>query len=167
MGSGDYECELESVRIIDDIENKAWRLQAMSANLLSKETAMAPMGITDPAEEHKKILEEQRKEEEQGRKMQEEMQMAQMGLINEEDPSSGDSGGGATPGDINQEADEMAKQLLQMPETERKRQLTSIRNNNDTLHALVLKKMDQYRNQARSVGMDQALPQIVQNQQGQ
>jgi hypothetical protein len=167
MGSGDYECELESVRIIDDIENKAWRLQAMSANILSKETAMAPMGISDPAEEHKKILEEQRKEEEQSRKMQEEMQMAQMGLINEEDPSSGDSGGGSTPGDINQEADEMAKQLLQMPETERKRQLTSIRNNNDTLHALVLKKMDQYRNQARSVGMDQALPQIVQNQQGQ
>jgi hypothetical protein len=34
MGSGDYECELESVRIIDDIENKAWRLQAMSAKKL-------------------------------------------------------------------------------------------------------------------------------------
>jgi hypothetical protein len=163
MGSGDYECELESVKIIDDIENKAWRLQAMSANLLSKETAMSPMGITDPAEEYKKILEEQRREQEEATKMQEEMQMSQMGLVNEENPSGGESGGGATPENMNEEADQIARELLQMPDSERRRQLTSIRNNNDTLHALILKKMDQLRNQARSMGMQQALPEVVEN----
>jgi len=163
MGSGDYECELESVRIIDDIENKAWRLQAMTANLLSKETAMRPMGVSDPIGEYQKILEEQRKQEDMSRKMQEEAQMAQMGLINEENPQSGSQSGGATPEDVNQQADQTARELLQMPETDRRRQLTSIRQNNDTLHALVLKKMDQLRTQARSMGMDQALPEVVEN----
>jgi hypothetical protein len=163
MGSGDYECELESVRIIDDIENKAWRLQAMTANLLSKETAMRPMGVSDPIGEYQKILEEQRKQEDMSRKMQEEAQMAQMGLINEENPQAGSQSGGATPADVNQQADQTARELLQMPETERRRQLTSIRQNNDTLHALVLKKMDQLRTQARSMGMDQALPEVVEN----
>lgn len=162
MGSGDYECELESVRIIDDIENKAWRLQAMSANLLSKETAMAPMGITDPGQEFKKILEEQRRESDESLKMQEEQQMAEMGLVSNEDPNA-QGGGQVTPENVTQEADQMARQLLEMPETDRRRQLNSIRQNNDTLHALVLKKMDQLRNQARSVGMQQALPEVVQN----
>jgi len=165
MGSGDYECELESVRIIDDIENKAWRLQAMTANLLSKETAMRPMGVSDPIGEYQKILEEQRKMEDMSRKMQEEAQMAQMGLVSEEDPQSGSqgAGGGATPQDVNQQADQTARELLQMPEADRRRQLTSIRQNNDTLHALVLKKMDQLRTQARSMGMEQAMPEVVQN----
>lgn len=163
IGSGDYECELESVKIIDDIENKAWRLQAMSANLLSKETAMSPMGIPNPTEEFKKILEEQRREQEESQKMQEEMEMSQMGLINPEDPNGQSGDGQVTPENVNQEADQIARQLLEMPEADRRRQLTSIRNNNDTLHALVLKKMDQLRNQARSIGMQQALPEVVQN----
>ena len=166
MGSGDYECELESVKIIDDLENKAWRLQAMQANLLSKETAMGPMGIADPEEEYKKILQEQMKEQDLSRESQEEAQMAQMGLINQQDPNGQDQqGGGATPENVNQEADDMARKLLQMPDSERRRQLTSIRNSNDTLHALVLKKMEQLRNQARSVGGEQALPNVVQNNQ--
>jgi hypothetical protein len=135
----------------------------MSANLLSKETAMSPMGIADPTEEFKKILEEQRREQEESQKMQEEMEMSQMGLINPEDPNGQSGDGQVTPENVNQEADQMARQLLEMPETERRRQLTAIRNNNDTLHALVLKKMDQLRNQARSMGMQQALPEVVQN----
>jgi len=164
MGSGDYECELESVKIIDDLENKAWRLQAMQANLISKATAMGPMGISDPEEEYKKILEEQSKEQELSKETQEEAQMSQMGLINPQDPNGQDKqGGGATPENVNQEADDMARKLLQMPDSERRRQLTSIRSSNDTLHALVLKKMEQLRNQARSVGGEQALPSIVQN----
>jgi capsid protein len=163
MGSGDYECELESVKIIDDIENKAWRLQAMSANLISKETAMSPMGIPNPTEEFKKILEEQRREQEESQRMQEEMEMSQMGLVNPEDPNGQSGDGQVTPENVNQEADQMARQLLEMPETERRRQLTAIRNSNDTLHALVLKKMEQLRNQARSMGMQQALPEVVQN----
>jgi hypothetical protein len=86
-------------------------------------------------------------------------------LVSEEDPQSGsqEGGGGATPQDVNQQADQTARELLQMPEADRRRQLTSIRQNNDTLHALVLKKMDQLRTQARSMGMEQAMPEVVQN----
>lgn len=163
MGSGDYECELESVKIIDDIENKAWRLQAMTANILSKETAMGAMGIDDPNTEYKKILEEQRVEAEEARKMQQDQEMAQMGLLDQTDASGQPGDGQVTPENVTQEADQMARQLLQMPDADRRRQLNSIRQNNDTLHALILKKMDQLRTQARSMGMQQALPQVVQN----
>lgn len=166
MGSGDYECEIESVKIIDDLENKAWRLQAMSAGQLSKETAMGPMGVTDVREEFKKILQEQRTEAEDSQKAQTEMEMSQMGLGGEEEGAEGaegQQGGGAqvTPDRMTAQAEEMARQFLGMPEGERRRQLDAIRQQNDTLHALILKKMDQIRNQARSQGMDQVLPQMV------
>jgi len=174
MGSGDYECELESVKIIDDLENKAWRIQAMSAQLLSKQTAMGPMGIKDPTEEYKRILDEQKEEARLGQESQREMEMAQMGLINEQNPQ-GDAqgqgqgggqqgGGGVTPEQLNQQADQIARQLLdpRMSDGDRRRQLTAIRQNNDTLHSLVIKKMDQLRTQARSIGQGQAMPQVLQ-----
>jgi hypothetical protein len=169
MASGDFECEIESVKIIDDIENKAWRLQAMSAGQLSKETAMGPMGIHDVAAEFKKILDEQRKEQEASQEAQQEMQMAQMGLGNAEQQGGGEGGGDGevTPENVNQQGDQMARELLGMDEGTRRRELLAISRSNETLHAVILKKMDVLRNQARSVGMQQALPQVLNPEQAQ
>jgi hypothetical protein len=164
MGSGDYECEVESVKIIDDLENKAWRLQAMAAGQLSKETAMAPMGIRDVAEEFKKVLDEQRREQEMSQEVQQEMEMSQMGLGQQEEGQQGEeNGGGVTPENINAQGDQMARQLLQMPESERRRQLHMISQQNEALHAVILNRMDKLRNQARSVGMESAMGEVIQN----
>jgi hypothetical protein len=160
MGSGDYECEIESVKIIDDIENKSWRLQAMAAGQLSKETAMSPMGIKDVAEEFKKVLDEQRREQEMSQEVQQEMEMSQMGLGQTEEGQQ-DENSGVTPENINAQGDQIARQMLQMPEAERRRQLQAISQQNEALHAVVLKRMDVLRNMARSQGMEQAMPQVV------
>ena len=176
MASGDFECEIASVKIIDDIENKSWRLQAMAANQISKETAMGPMGIPDVQAEFKKMLDEQRKEQEASQEAQQEQQMAQMGLGNsqegQEQGGGGGGGGGGgegdvTPENVNAKGDELARQLLQMDDSTRRSQLSAISKQNDTLHAVVLKKMDVLRNQARSQGMQQALPQVLNPDQGQ
>lgn len=166
MGSGDYECSITSVKIIDDLENKAWRLQAMAAGQLSKATAMTPMGISDVTEEYRKVLEEQRRENEISKEMQQEMEMAEMGLGQSEEGQENqgqgqEGGGGITPENINAQGDQMARELLQMPEPERRRQLRAIAQQNDALHAVVLKRMDIIRNQARSMGMGQAMGQAV------
>ena len=170
MASGDFECEIESVKIIDDIENKAWRLQAMAAGQLSKETAMGPMGIPDVNAEFKKILDEQRKEQEESQEAQQEAQMAQMGLGNNQEQQGGEGGAGdgdVTPENVNQQGDQIARQLLTMDESTRRSQLLQISKQNDTLHAVVLKKMDVLRNQARSQGMQAALPQVLDPNQQQ
>ena len=165
LRSGEYKVELESVTIVDDIDSKIWRLQAMASELLSKETALSPMGINSK-EEYDRLLEQQKYEAKMTEEAQREMEMASISLDNEGGGGEGQEatgqGGGQTPGDLNAQADQMARELLALPEGDRHRQLASIRQTNDTLHALVLKKMDQLRTQARSVGQDMAMEQVVQ-----
>jgi len=163
LGGGEYEIEMESVKILDDLENKAWRLQAMSAGQLSKRTAMRPMGIYDPKDEFKQVLEEQRMEQEISQEMQREMEMSQMGLGQQQQGQGGQGGEGeATPGDIYAEGDAKARELVVMDETTRRRELHALSKTNETLHAIVLKRLDQLRNEARSMGMPQALQQVAQ-----
>jgi hypothetical protein len=166
LNSGDYTVELEPISITDDIEGRMWRLQAMTGGLIAKETALRPMGI-DYREEYRRILDQQNYESREQEKAQQEAQMAHMNLDNEQqEGQEGQGGGGAagqSPMDVEGQADQMARQLLQMPEQEKNRQLAALRQSNSTMHAVVLKKMDQLRNVARSQGMGQALGQVVQN----
>lgn len=165
LRSGEYNVELSSVTIVDDIDSKVWRLQAMASELLSKETALTPMGI-DSREEYEKLLEQQKFEARKTEEAQREMEMASISLDSseggEEEGSAAGAQGGTTPEGLNAQADQMARELLTLPEGDRHRQLSSIRQTNDTLHALVLKKMDQLRSQARSMGQDMAMQQVVQ-----
>jgi hypothetical protein len=164
LRSGEYKVELSSVTIVDDIDSKIWRLQAMASELLSKETALTPMGI-DSKKEYEKILEQQKFEAKKTEEAQREMEMASISLDSGEGGEGGEAtgqGGGMAPGDLNAQADQMARELLMLPEGDRHRQLSAIRQTNDTLHALVLKKMDQLRTQARSAGQDMAMQQVVQ-----
>jgi len=164
IGGGEYKVEVESVKILDDLENKQWRLQAMAAGQLSKRTALPPMGIEDPKDEFRQIMEEQRIEQEIAQEMQREMEMSQMGLGQQQQGQGGSQQGEgeATPGDIYAEGDAKARQLVVMDETTRRRELHSLSKTNETLHAIVLKRLDQLRNEARSMGMPQALQQVAQ-----
>lgn len=165
LRSGEYKIELESVTIVDDLDSKIWRLQAMASELLSKETALSPMGI-DSKDEYEKLLEQQKYEAKKTEEAQREMEMASISLDSGEGGEGGEAvagqGGGQTPDDINAQADQIARELMALPEGDRQRQLAAYRQTNDTLHALILKKMDQLRSSARSQGQDMAMEQVLQ-----
>lgn len=162
LNSGEYEGELEPVTIADNIEDKQWRLQAAMGQLISKETGFGGLGI-DPKTETKKIIEEQLDQQEQQQTAQQDAQMKQMTL---DAPAGGEGGGqqqgGMTPMDVEQQGEETARQLLdpQVPEATRRQQLSSLRGTNPTLHAVVIKKMDQLRNQAGTLGQAAGMQQM-------
>ena len=163
MNSGDHESMLESPKITDNLDDKAWRIQAGMTGAISKETAFSPMGV-DAREEEKRVIQEQIRQQKEQQKAQQDAQMEAMTL---DAPQSSDGGGQAggsemDPNQLESQADEMARSLLDptLPEQNRRQQLASLRNTNDTLHALVIKKMDQYRDQAGTAGRQQGLQQM-------
>lgn len=70
-------------------------------------------------------------------------------------PGSGQ--GDATLRGMSEQADQIAGQLVSMPEYDRKQQLTAIRESNPDLHSLVKSKMEKIRSQAASQGKQQLL----------
>lgn len=163
MNSGDFDTELESVTVADDLDAKMWRLQAMAGGIISKETGLNPMGL-DAREEYRKILDQQTFEMTEQQKADQDMQMKQLTLDAPQDPNQGgaqQAAGGASPMDVEGNADAIARQLLTLPETEKNQQLAQYRQTNSTLHAVILKKMDQLRNQARGAGMGAGLQQVL------
>lgn len=73
-------------------------------------------------------------------------------------------GGASTPDEKMVQAEQIAAQLVTMPELQRKQMLTQIRKSDQTLHALVTAKMDQFRSQASSQGRAMVLAQAGQQQ---
>jgi len=74
--------------------------------------------------------------------------------------------GGTTPDDMMAQAEQIAQQMLGMPYEIRKSELGKMKKADETLHALVIQKMDEIRNQAKSQGGFQALQQMVGGQAG-
>jgi len=66
-----------------------------------------------------------------------------------------------TPQDLQQQAESMAYQLLAMPHELRRSELSKIKKANDTLHALVIGKINEIRQNAQTQGGFQALQQMV------
>lgn len=69
--------------------------------------------------------------------------------------------GGMGPDDLMQQADQMAAQMLQMPYESRRVELSNIKKTNETLHALVIQKMQSMRQKAKNIGGQQVLQQQV------
>lgn len=166
MNTGDHEAELESVKITDNLDDKAWRLQAAMTGAISKETGLGPLGI-DSKEETKRVIQENIETQNQQQKAQQEQQMAQITLgapdqAAQDQQGAAAQGGGMTPDDVEAQADEEARRLLdpQLPEQNRRQELSALRTSNPTLHAVVIKKMDQYRNQAGTAGQSAGLQQM-------
>lgn len=77
-------------------------------------------------------------------------------------PGMGGAGGGqggspSTIQGMSDQADQIAGQLVSMPEYDRKQQLKAIRESNKDLHSLVTSKMEKIRQQAASQGQQQML----------
>ncbi len=161
----------------------------MSANQVSPETALEPLGI-NAGDEVKKVFKHQKlvaKEQEKAdEEAQEDQEMATAKQLNAAPgpsslaqqqqagaqaaqtaggmggmPGMGGPGGGGqsstTIQGMSDQADQIAGQLVSMPEYDRKQQLKSIRESNKDLHSLVTSKMEKIRQQAASQGQQQML----------
>lgn len=159
--SDKVEAHLRPVTLADDLERKALMVQAAAGQDISKQTAYRPLGI-DYMDEQKRIVQEQQEIQKLQQKAMEEASAQQL------DGSGGENAGpnavvGATPGDVYEQAGALAQQLLtQTPESMRRSELIKIKHSNPTLHALVLQRMDEMRNQAALQGRDMVLQQQAQ-----
>jgi hypothetical protein len=158
---------LRSVTLADDLERKGVVLQAAAGSDISKQTAYRSMGI-DYIDEQKKVVEEQTKVQELQQKAMEDQQASQAPGAGGDPAAGGDpmmAGGpggqpGATPGDVRDQAAQIANQMLtQMTETQRRSELIKIKHSNPTLHALVKQFMQEQRQMAASQGQQMVLQQ--------
>jgi hypothetical protein len=174
---------LTSVTLADDIEKKQVLLQLAAGNQVSRQTAFAPWGI-DVRDERDRIYEEQAQDSEADKEFQKkeqdraemEEQIASMGQPPAAGapmgqgapmggmPGMGGGGGGApsgmhTPQDMMMQAEQIAGQLLSMPDAERKRQLHEIKKADEALHALVMSKIEKMRYDAQQQGGQMLLQQ--------
>ena len=169
--------QMQPVTLADDIEVKQMMLQMASANLVSRRTAFAPWGI-DSAEEQKKVFEEQRSFADLQQEFQDQMaarqsNKQQIQQMQPQQPQQGQpQAAGApvqgqqpmnmTPQDMMSQADQEAQKLLQMPYEQRRTELTNLKKQDETLHALVKSKLESYRTQAASTGQQAVLSGQVQ-----
>ena len=168
--SGDMESSMESITLSDDLEAKQVRLQLMSANQISRGTGLEAFGL-DAKAEKEKVMDEMSSDRKLEQKAQREAEMDQMSLVapeGEGGEGGGQQGGGATPMDVEAQAQDIATQLVnpQVTTQQRRQELAKIRQSNPTLYASVSKKIDQMRQQAASQGRDQTLSQMVGANQG-
>jgi len=162
LDSGVFEAQMEPVTITDNLDDKAWRLQAAMSGAISKETGLGPLGI-DVKDELKRTIQEQIDANREQQKAQQDAQMEAMTLDAPGSDPGSQQGSGMTPGDVEAMGDEKARQLLDptLPEQNRRQELSALRTSNPTLHAVVIKKMESYRNQAGTAGQQQGLQQIL------
>jgi hypothetical protein len=152
--------KLQHVTLADDLEKRQLQLQLAAGQIISKDTALAPLNIRYKEEMEKMMKEElymSRKQEELQKEEQErQMQLAQISGEMDE-MMGGGSGVGSTPMDVKGEADQMAQQIFQIPDsTTRRRMITQLKHSDPTMHALVTAKLDDLRQQAGSEGVAMA-----------
>ncbi|HPS76558.1 MAG TPA: hypothetical protein PLS53_00220 [Thermoanaerobaculaceae bacterium] len=184
--------QVQKSTIADDQERKNILMQLMSANQISPQTALAPLGI-EASKEARKVFKYQDfiaklTQEQQDKQMKDQEMGALSALAGQATPSAllqqqqqgagggapppgapmggapaggiPGAGGGAQGGTLQQMADQaeqIAAQLVQMPEFDRKGQLKALREGNKDLHALVTSKMTELRRSAASQGQQQLL----------
>ena len=74
--------------------------------------------------------------------------------------------GGTTPQDMMSQAEQIAMKLLAQPYESRKSEMLNLKKSDETLHALVVQKMEDIRGKAKQQGGFQALQQMVGSQAG-
>lgn len=155
-------------------------LQLMSGQMVSKETALAPMGI-DAGEELRRIMDERSEQMQEEERFQREQQQKQLLQSQFEAPMQGAAmpGGGMaagagmpggqaptiTPNDMMIQAEQEAQRLLAMDYSQRRSEMHKLKKANEQLHALVKSKIEEIRGSAQQQG-GQMLLQDMAAQQG-
>ena len=163
---GDITGSLRSVTLADDIERKALSLQAAAGQDISKQTAYKNFEI-DYLSEQAKVVEEQKEIMKLQQEAQAEQASAQYGGGDQQAGGGGTSSGG-TPGDLTQQAKDLAQQLLlQVPDGQRRAELAKIKSANPTLYSLVVTNLAELRRTFASQGKTMMIEQAKQQGQGQ
>ena len=164
----DLSGSLQATTLADDIERKQLMLQAAASGDISKGTAYKAVADIDFMDEQKKIVTEQAQVQNIQNRAMAAQQAQQLNGGGAEGDGAEDAAGvpggmvGATPGDVRAQAEEYAKQLLSMPDTQRRGMLIKIKQSNPTLHDQVIGIMNDIRSQARSQGGAMMLAQMQQ-----
>jgi hypothetical protein len=148
--------KLMPVTLSDDIERKSIIGQLVSANSIARSELLGIYGFDYRDQVRKKQEEDQinkEMQEEQQLKDQVE-QMAQSGASNQ--------GGGTTPGDVLQNAQQIAQQLFPMDGAQRRTELQKIKAEDATLYAAVKDALEQLTSGAKSQGVQGAKQQAQQ-----
>jgi hypothetical protein len=159
--------------LADDIENKQLLLQMAAGNQMSKRVAYEPLGV-DPDEDLETRLDEQRREAEKIEEFQREQENRKV-MLQQMQPVAAqaagvqagtpDLSGGAsvTPDDRMAQADQIAEQMLRMPDSQRRSELIKLKRTSETLWGLVKAKLQNKRQDITSQGR-QAMMQQIQGQ---
>jgi hypothetical protein len=147
---------LMPVTLSDDIERKSIIGQLVSANSIARSELLKLYGFDFREQVRKKFEEDdimQQMQEEKAEKDQVQQMMDSGG--------QGASQGGSTPGDVLEQAQQIAQQLFPLDAGQRRQQLQQLKAQDQTLYGAVKAALDDMGNQAKSQGVQQA------KQQGQ
>jgi hypothetical protein len=147
---------LMPVTLSDDIERKSIISQLVSANSIARSELLKLYGF-DFREQVRKKLEEDEIMQELQEEAATKKQIAEM----VEGGGQSGGGGGSTPGDVLEQANEIAKQLFPMDGAGRRQKLQEIKAQDQTLYAAVKHKLDEMTAGAKKQGVEGA------KQQGQ
>jgi len=160
LGWNEIEVEFGDFKMVDDVQQKQLILNLWEGGVISK-TTLAETYDIDLAEERDRIKEEQladmRLQEELGL-LQQEMQAS----IAEQAKAQAQNGQPGAPLQYDQqaivgEAENISMQLMQMPEPQRKSQLSALQAEDYVMYAVVIQRMEQIRldqnNQAKMMVM--------------
>ena len=175
MGWDPVDVHLTPVTLADDLEKKGIQMQAAAGQDISKQTAYRSIGI-DYLDEQRRIIKEQQDVQKMQEKAMAQAQAEQangaMGGGGEEGGGGGDAaagmngpGGqvGATPGDVFQQAQQIAQQLIaENNPTHTRQMLASIKQTNPTLWAQVKGQLQDQRQQLASQGQQMMIQQMRQ-----
>jgi len=165
--------KLTPITLADDMEKKGIQMQAAAGQDISKQTAYRSIGIDYLAEQQRIIKEQQDVQKMQEKAMAEAQAQAANGAngagMDGESSNGGDGmsgpGGdiGATPGDIMQQAQEIAKRILEANNPTYSRQvLAQAKQTNPALYAQVKSQLQEMRQQLSSQGKQIMLEQMKQ-----
>ena len=165
--------KLSSITLADDMEKKSIMLQAAAGQDISKQTAYRTLGY-DYLKEQERVIKEQQDIQKLQEKAMAEAQAQQangaMGGSGEggaDDQGQGMNGPGgqvgATPGDIMQQAQQIAQQLIaENNPTHTRQMLASIKQTNPNLYAQVKAQLQDQRQQLASQGQQMMIQQMSQ-----
>lgn len=166
-----FSLQLEKSVMADDLEERQAYMQLVAAGEISRARAYRTFNIEDPIEEKRRRLREDLEIEKDKAKLQQgfdqEMQTGNIGQPPPEQPGAGaplgaggygnpPQGANVTPLDVVAEADQIAQQMLQIPDNgTRSKELQKLKATRPDLHAMVKQKMEEYRAQGASQGRKQ------------
>ena len=174
----DVRARLVKTSVMEDDVVRQTKLQMLSVNKVSNQTALAAFNI-DYEYEVDKILEEQAMMDEKTQEMQRAKQQSdqaqqsldqplpsaqppggapggqpQQGQPQQGQPQQSGAPAGGTLEDMDMQADQQAQQILTMPPPERRSALLQIGKANDGMHALVVQKLKNYESRAAQTGIN-------------